>query len=85
MAVQLHERHVFTWSEWAAQLGAEIKLNPERAYYESWLSALETLVEIKALIGHDERHARIDAWERAAQQTPHGQPIELKNGSHHRT
>ena len=85
MAVQLHERGVFSWNEWAEQLGAEIKQYPDKAYYESWLAALETLVEAKAVVDPVERHARIDAWERAARHTPHGQPIELKNGSHHRT
>jgi nitrile hydratase accessory protein len=77
MAVKLHERGVFTWTEWAETLGAAIKANPERAYYESWLAALEQLVEAKALISHDERHDRIDAWDRAARATPHGKPIVL--------
>jgi nitrile hydratase accessory protein len=77
LAVTLHERGVFTWSEWAEQLGAEVKSHPDQSYYESWLAALETLVEAKAVVGHDERHARIDAWESAARVTPHGKPIVL--------
>lgn len=77
MAVKLHERGAFSWTEWAETLGAEIAAAPDRPYYESWLAALERIVEQQAIIGHDERHARIEAWDRAARATPHGQPIEL--------
>ena len=81
MAVKLHERGVFSWSEWAETLGAELKQVPDRPYYESWLAALERLVEAKALIGAAERQERISAWDRAARATPHGQPILLTNGT----
>jgi nitrile hydratase accessory protein len=80
MAVKLHERGVFTWVEWAETLGVEIKAHPQRAYYESWLATLEHLVEAKALMSSVERHARIEAWDRAARATPHGRAIELSNG-----
>ena len=76
MAVKLHERGLFTWSEWAVILGAEIKKS-DKPYYEHWLSALEKIAEAKGLMSHDERLNRIDAWDRAAHATPHGQPIEL--------
>jgi nitrile hydratase accessory protein len=78
MAVKLHERGVFTWSEWAEALGAEIKAHPDRAYYESWLAALERLAESKQLMTSAERHQRIAAWDHAARHTPHGKPIELR-------
>ena len=45
MVVKLHEQGAFTWTEWAETLGAEIK-SVERPYYESWLAALEKIVEI---------------------------------------
>ncbi len=77
MAVKLHERGVFTWSEWAAALGAELAAHPDAPYYESWLTALETLVERKEVMSADERQERIAAWDRAARATPHGQPIDL--------
>jgi nitrile hydratase accessory protein len=77
MAVKLNEAGVFQWSEWAETLGAELKAHPERPYYESWLAALESLVEAKGLMTQDERHTREEAWERAAKATPHGQPIIL--------
>ena len=77
MAVKLHESNVFTWSEWAAALSAEIHAHPQRPYYESWLAALESLVEAKGLMSAPERLRRIAAWDRAAKATPHGQPITL--------
>lgn len=80
MAVKLNEAGVFTWSEWAETLGAELKSQPERPYYESWLAALERLVEAKGVVSGSERLARIGAWERAARATPHGQPILLSRG-----
>ena len=77
MAVKLHEGGVFTWSEWAAALSAEIHAHPQRPYYESWLAALESLVEAKGVMSAEERLRRIAAWDRAAKATPHGQPIML--------
>jgi nitrile hydratase accessory protein len=81
MAVKLNERGLFTWSEWATALGAAIAANPDEPYYENWLAALESLVEAKGLMSHAEREERIDAWDRAAKATPHGQPIELSRSS----
>ena len=85
MAVTLHERGHFTWKEWAARLADEIAAARERGeaddgsrYYYFWLSALEKLVADKRLVMADELAARKDEWDRAARETPHGQPIELK-------
>lgn len=80
MTVKLHEAGCFSWSEWAEKLGAELKAQPDRPYYESWLVALEAIVEAKGLMSAPERLARIDAWDRAARATPHGKPILLENG-----
>ena len=77
MAVKLNEAGVFQWSEWADALGAEIRSHPGRPYYESWLAALERLVEAKGVLTGPERIARVEAWDRAARATPHGQPISL--------
>ena len=49
----------------------------DRPYYESWLAALETLVEAKGVMSGPERLARVEAWDRAARATPHGKPIVL--------
>ena len=80
MAVKLNEAGVFGWGEWAERLGAELKAHPQRPYYESWLAALEALVEAKGVMSADERQSRIAAWDRAAKATPHGQPILLSRG-----
>jgi nitrile hydratase accessory protein len=78
MAVSLNATGLFTWTEWAAALADQIAADPNRSYYESWLLTLEKLVEVKHVMSKGERLARIDAWDRAAHATPHGQPIELK-------
>jgi nitrile hydratase accessory protein len=80
MAMKLNEAGVFQWGEWAETLGAELKAHPDRPYYESWLAALEILVEAKGVMTDDERRARVEDWERAAKATPHGQPITLNRG-----
>ena len=80
MAVKLNEAGVFGWGEWAETLGAELKAAPQRPYYESWLAALERLVEAKGVMSEAERLARVEAWDRAAKATPHGQPIDLSRG-----
>ena len=78
MAVSLYEKGLFTWPEWAAALAREIAADQDRSYYESWLSALEKLVEEKQVMSEEERLERVAAWDGAARSTPHGKPIELK-------
>lgn len=77
MAVKLNEAGLFTWTEWAEMLGAEIAAHPDEHYYGNWLAALEKLVEKKGLMTEAERQRRIGEWDRAARSTPHGKPIEL--------
>ena len=86
MALALHERGVFTWPEWAAALGAEIKRaqaagDPDtgETYYRHWLAALERLVATKGVASSDALHRYRNAWDRAAARTPHGTPIELSD------
>jgi len=86
MAVALHERGAFTWTEWAAALALEIKAaqaagDPDtgETYYHHWFAALEKLVAAKSLASNAELAGRRDQWDRAARATPHGQPIELSN------
>jgi nitrile hydratase accessory protein len=85
MALALHERGVFTWPEWAATLGAEIKRaqaagDPDtgETYYHHWLATLERIVAAKGVTTSDTLHRYRDAWDHAADRTPHGQPIELR-------
>jgi nitrile hydratase accessory protein len=84
MALALHERGLFTWTEWAAALAAEIKRaqangDPDtgETYYRHWLATLENLVAEKGVATSETQHRYRDAWDHAADRTPHGQPIEL--------
>ena len=80
MAVELHAGGRFTWPEWAAALAAEIGgAGPADTadYWQHWLAALEKLVAAKGLASAEDLAKRHEAWERAAEATPHGRPIEL--------
>ena len=85
MALTLHERGVFTWPEWAAALADEIKRaqaagDPDtgETYYRHWLATLESLVARKGVATSETLHRYRDAWDHAADRTPHGKPIELR-------
>ncbi|HYW76594.1 MAG TPA: nitrile hydratase accessory protein [Gammaproteobacteria bacterium] len=84
MTVKLHEAGVFEWQEWTTALSAEIARaqaegDPDLGdtYYEHWLRALERLVVEKGLFTRPRLQQRTAAWARAAEATPHGEPIEL--------
>jgi nitrile hydratase accessory protein len=84
MTLALHERGLFTWSEWAAALAAEIKRaqaagDPDtgETYYAHWLAALEKLVADKGVTTRETLHRTRDAWDHACDRTPHGKPIVL--------
>ncbi|WP_430699042.1 nitrile hydratase accessory protein [Mesorhizobium dulcispinae] len=83
MTVALHDEGLFSWSEWAEALSAEVKkpgaASDGRDYYEHWLAALEKLLSTKGVAGKVEVDALAAAWERAAHATPHGKPILLEN------
>jgi nitrile hydratase accessory protein len=83
MVVALHERGLFSWSEWADALSAEVKSSdaaPDGSdYYGRWLQALEKLLGAKGIAGGSEIDALAAAWHRAAHATPHGKPILLEN------
>jgi nitrile hydratase accessory protein len=85
MALALHERGLFTWPEWAATLGDEIKRaqaagDPDtgETYYHHWLNTLERLVAEKGVTTAQTLARYHDAWDRAADRTPHGEPIVLR-------
>jgi nitrile hydratase accessory protein len=78
MAVALQDAGLFTTTEWAAALGAEIAGgDPAAAYFEHWLAALEGLLAAKGLADPATLERYRVAWGRAAERTPHGSPIEL--------
>jgi nitrile hydratase accessory protein len=85
MALALHARGLFTWPEWAATLAAEIKRAQEagdpdtgETYYRHWLNALERLVAEKGVTDSKTLARYYEAWDHAADRTPHGLPIELR-------
>ena len=87
MAVALHERGLFTWNEWTAVLGNEIKRaqaggDPDtgETYYRHWLAALERIVAEKGITDTETLARYRDAWDHAADRTPHGMPIVLQPG-----
>lgn len=83
MTVHLHEKGVFSWSEWAAALSTALH-RPGRAedgsdYFDCWVEALSDLLVSR---GVGDASAILDlqkSWQRAAEATPHGKPIELGN------
>ena len=85
LTLSLYDRGVFKWPEWAAALAAEIKRaqqagDPDtgETYYRHWLAALEQMVAQKGVTSVDTLTRYRDAWDHAADRTPHGTPIELK-------
>ena len=85
MTLALRERGLFTAAEWSAALGEEIKRaqaagDPDtgETYYRHWMAALERLIAEKGVTSRETLHRYRDAWDHAADRTPHGQPIELR-------
>ena len=85
LAVSLKERGLFTWKEWAATLGDEIKKaqaagDPDtgETYYQHWLATLERVLAEKGVVDSGTLVRTRNAWQRACARTPHGTPIELR-------
>jgi nitrile hydratase accessory protein len=86
MALALHARGLFTWNEWTETLAGEIRRaqgsgDPDsgETYYRHWLATLETLISAKGVATSETLHRYRDAWDHAADRTPHGSPIELRS------
>jgi nitrile hydratase accessory protein len=77
MTVALHGRGLFAWSEWTEALGAALRCGGD--YHEAWVAALEGLLAGKGVAEPAAVDALAEAWVRAAEATPHGQPIRLEN------
>ncbi len=83
MVVQLNEKGLLDWNDWAEALSMELH-RPEAAsdgsdYYECWLAALEKLLASKGIVSELQVGSVAEAWRRAAHATPHGSPILLEN------
>jgi nitrile hydratase accessory protein len=86
LANSLCEAGMFTRSEWADYLGAEIAAVAARGdgdgddgshYYEHWVTALERIVADKGMADRGSLQARKAAWASAYRATPHGKPVAL--------
>ena len=84
MAVQAHEAGCFEWPEFSQELGAQLARKApatspasNASYYEAWLRTLENILHKKNHIHESQLEKRQQAWRRAAESTPHGEPIEL--------
>jgi nitrile hydratase accessory protein len=84
MTVALHQQGLFTWPEWAQALSVRIAQAPAEpdedagtAYFLQWLAALEDMVARKGASSAAELTRYRQAWDHAADRTPHGQPITL--------
>jgi nitrile hydratase accessory protein len=85
MVLSLYDRGLFTWKEWAAALADEIRIaqangDPDLGptYYRHWLATLEKMVAQKGVATLETLDRYRNAWDHAADRTPHGKPIELK-------
>ena len=78
LTIALHQRGVFTWSEWASALEERLNAAEGEAYYAAWLNALERLLAAKGLADRDALGALKIAWADAYRHAPHGTPVELK-------
>jgi nitrile hydratase accessory protein len=77
LTVAMHQRGLFDWTEWAGALAAAIAANPDEPYYHQWLVALEGMVAAKRIADPEALTRTQQAWQRAAERTPHGQAILL--------
>ena len=85
LVLSLYDKGLFSWPEWAAALATEIARaqaagDPDSgdSYYRHWLSALEGMVTAKNLTTPAVLARYRQAWNAAAERTPHGLPIELR-------
>ncbi len=83
MTVHLHEKGLFTWSEWAEALSREVhregRAEDGSDYFDCWVTALSSLLVEKGVADADAILALQQSWQRAAEATPHGKAIELAN------
>lgn len=87
LADRLTAQGLFSPGDWSATLGEELRRaeaagapdTPE-SYYAAALAALERLTAASGALPEGALAARTEAWRRAYENTPHGQPVELSAG-----
>ena len=77
LVVHLHDRGAFTWPEWTATLARHT--SGAVPYFQAWVRALEEVLADRGLAEPGKVEDVTEAWHRAAEATPHGQPIELQD------
>jgi nitrile hydratase accessory protein len=83
MTVHLCETGVISWNDWTEGLSAKLHEPSRRPdgtdYYDCWTEALcDFLVERRIVEGSDILLLQ-ERWQKAAEKTPHGEPILLEN------
>ncbi|MDK4731282.1 nitrile hydratase accessory protein [Rhizobium sp. CNPSo 3490] len=83
ITVHLLEKGLFSWAEWAETLSRELH-QPGRAedgsdYFDCWVAALSDLLVSRGVADASLLLDLQKSWQRAAEATPHGKPIELAN------
>ncbi len=77
LAVALNEAGWLDWSDWSRAFG-EARAG-EGDYFADWLATLERILAERGVAPPEELRQLAAAWGRAAEATPHGQPITLDN------
>lgn len=89
LVVQLHQREVFTWNEWADALSAQIRAVRERGeadsgehYYRHWLQALESLLQSKGVADETALAARrahlLEHWPSGHDHVARREPVAVR-------
>ena len=92
LVVALHDRGLFSWSEWNGELVRVIAASDAAGpggdpdhdgarHPEDWVAALEHLLATKAVATSAEVAQMAEAWATAFRDTAHGQPVLLKPAS----
>ena len=92
LVVALHDRGVFSWTEWNRTLVRVIAASDAAGqggvpaedghrHPQDWVTALEQLLASRDIATGDEVTRTAQAWAAAYRATPHGQPVVLRPGS----
>ena len=78
MTVHLHQKGLFSWTEWAETLSAELRhQDPARCgedYFDCWVKALTAILVRHGVADAETVLALQQSWQRAAEATPASAP-----------
>ena len=85
MANLLVENGLIPADQWSKTLGAALDqahedgaADNQLTYYQCVLEALERVIDEKGLVDREHMASMRQAWEQAYRDTPHGQPVKLR-------